>query len=280
MTDAVELAERIAARLAAVPGVVGVALGGSHASGRATEHSDVDIGICYRDNPPELRALRALAAELDDQGRAEAVTDFGAWGPWVNGGAWLEIGGRRVDWIYRDLARVEHYILENIEGRDELHAWPGHPHGFYTHIYAGEVAVCRVLYDPDRELSRLKSLVAPYPPKLRASILEHELWRAEFALSIAQKSAARGESFYVAGCLFECAAHLAQVICALNRCFCLNEKGSVALADSLEHRPEDFARIVSEVLAHPGSSPVELRRSLERLRDLALETRKLCEIDT
>jgi predicted nucleotidyltransferase len=278
MIDALELAERIAGRLAAVPGVVGVALGGSHASGLATEHSDVDIGIYYRQSPPDLQGLRSLAVELDDQGRGEAVTDFGAWGPWVNGGAWLEIEGNRVDWIYRDLERVEHYVLENIEGRDELHAWPGHPHGFYTHTYAGEIAVCRVLHDPEAELSRLRSLVTPYPSKLRASILEHDVWRAEFALLIAQKSAMRGESFYVAGCLFECVAHLAQAICALNRRFCINEKGSVALADSLEYCPANFARVVSDVLAHPGSSPVELGRSLERLRDLVLGMRKLREM--
>jgi hypothetical protein len=31
------------------------------------------------------------------------LTELGGWGTWVNGGAWLIIGGQRVDWLYRNL---------------------------------------------------------------------------------------------------------------------------------------------------------------------------------
>ena len=42
-------------------------------------------------------------------------------------------------WLYRDLARVAAVIAECERGRTACHYQPGHPHGFHTHIYMGEV---------------------------------------------------------------------------------------------------------------------------------------------
>ena len=75
-----------------------VVLGGSAAHGEADERSDLDLGIYYRpERPPSIAALRALAQELDDRHPPDSATDFGGWGPWINGGAWLQIRGKRVD---------------------------------------------------------------------------------------------------------------------------------------------------------------------------------------
>ena len=52
----------LAARLADVPGVIGVVLGGSRARGTADEHSDTDLGV-YRRGSMDLSALREIAAE-------------------------------------------------------------------------------------------------------------------------------------------------------------------------------------------------------------------------
>ena len=45
------------------------------------------------------------------------------WGPWLNGGAWLQANGRRVDWLYRDLLRVATTIedWEAIESLPIMH---------------------------------------------------------------------------------------------------------------------------------------------------------------
>jgi predicted nucleotidyltransferase len=74
--------------------VVAVALGGSWARDEAHPDSDVDLGIYYRGRDrPEIEALRDLARELDDSRPRDPVTDFGGWGPWIDGGGWLVIGG-------------------------------------------------------------------------------------------------------------------------------------------------------------------------------------------
>ena len=71
--------DEIAARLAAVPGLLAVALGGSRARGTATPDSDVDLALCFEPaRPPSRDALTALAHELDERHPNDAVTTFGA----------------------------------------------------------------------------------------------------------------------------------------------------------------------------------------------------------
>ena len=55
------------------------------------------------------------------------VAGFYQWGPWVNGGAWLTIGGQRVDFLYRSLEHVERTIADAEAGRYELHHAQHHP---------------------------------------------------------------------------------------------------------------------------------------------------------
>lgn len=277
MTDGrLELAAGVAERLGRVEGVQAVVLGGSLARGVARPDSDVDLGVYYRpDRPPALGALRALAAELDDSGTGEAVTDFGGWGPWINGGAWLRVHGSPLDWIYRDLDKVEGVLGRSRQGHVERHTQPGHPHGFHAHIYLGEVFYCRVLYDPSGVIEGLKGRLEPYPPKLCQVLIDTYLWQAEFALSAGEKAAARGESPYVAGCFFECAYSLVQVLYALNGRYYVNEKGAVGETATFTLRPVRFTEVVHEVLAAPGATSGALQESLTKLRALVEEVKNL-----
>src|SRR5579863_4360982 len=84
----------IAAALAAVRGVRAVVLGGSRATGTADAWSDYDIGLYYGAEPIDIAALRSAVAELEGNRRADAVTEIGGWGPWINGGGWLTVDGR------------------------------------------------------------------------------------------------------------------------------------------------------------------------------------------
>ena len=55
--------EHLGERLAAIPGVVAVTLGGSRATGTAVEGSDWDFGLYYRDglDPADITALGCRA---------------------------------------------------------------------------------------------------------------------------------------------------------------------------------------------------------------------------
>ncbi|WAZ21013.1 nucleotidyltransferase domain-containing protein [Streptomyces cinnabarinus] len=155
MTDFLENA---ADRLAALPAVCAVALGGSRAQGTERPDSDWDLAVYYRGSfdPDDLRAV----------GWPGEVSEIGGWGGGVfNGGAWLTIDGHRVDVHYRDLDVVEHELAEAEEGRFRVEPLLFHLAGIPSYLVVAELAINRVLRG---ELPR----PAAYPEKLRHSASE------------------------------------------------------------------------------------------------------------
>lgn len=258
----------IADRLTDVDGVVGVCLGGSRARGTHRPDSDVDLGLYYRP-PLDTAALRLLASELT--GESVDVTEPGDWGPWVDGGAWLTVDGWRVDWIYRDLDRVHRIWEECQAGRFEVGVQAGHPLGVYSHSYAGEVAVGRVLADPGGELRALRQETRRYPEPLREALIANTRWEAPFTLANARKGAAGGDAFYVAGCVFRAVGLLVQGLHAHAGCWVLNEKGAVRAAQALPAAPADFSVRAHELFAVPGTDPQALSAALDSADRLTAE---------
>ena len=157
---------RLVRALGGVPGIRAIVLGGSRARGEATAQSDYDIGLYYEaDHPIDIGRL-AKAAMLLPGAASSSVTAIGEWGPWINGGAWLTVAGTRVDLLYRELGKVRGVIEACHAGRIERVYQPGHPHAFVSAIYMGEVALARVLWDPEQVMAPLKRLCTPYPPAL------------------------------------------------------------------------------------------------------------------
>ncbi|MEW9550175.1 nucleotidyltransferase domain-containing protein [Nonomuraea sp. NPDC050783] len=263
----------IADRLAGVPGVVAVALGGSRARGTHRPDSDIDLGLYYRGRPDTGR-LRALARELT--GEPTEVTEPGGWGPWVDGGGWLTVDGWRVDWIYRDLDRVRRVWDGCREGRYEVGTQAGHPLGFYSHAYAGEVALCRVLADPGGELAALRrELDAGYPPALREALVGG-LWEGDFSLMTARYGAAGADPAYAAGALFRAIGVACQALHAAAGAWLVNEKGMVASAGRLPVAPGGFAERAQALLAGVGRTPEEITRTLDDAAALLAEVRAAC----
>ncbi|GGY99468.1 nucleotidyltransferase domain-containing protein [Streptomyces nitrosporeus] len=250
----------MAARLTLVPGVRAVALGGSRARGTHRPDSDWDLGIYYRGGL-DVAGLTALASAF--QGGPVEVAGPGGWGPWVDGGAWLTVDGVAVDWILRDLDRVESVWSDCRNGRFEVGVQPGHPLGFWSPCYAGEVALGRVLADPSQELTGLQKEMRRYPEPLRRSLAE-AAWEAEFSVAAARKSAPAGDTLHVALCLSRAFGILAQSLHAHHRTWCLNEKGALAAAAALPSTPADFAERAAAALRGLDTAAVETAADVVR----------------
>jgi hypothetical protein len=252
--------------LAALPGVVAIALGGSRAAGTARPDSDTDIALYYREaDPPQREAIRAAASRVDP---AAAPTDFYGWGPWVNGGAWLHTAGGRVDLIYRNLDQVDRVLSEAAAGRVE---WDFHQQpatGFHNVIYLAETAICVPLHDPHGVLATLKTRVREYPPALRDAIISVHGWGGEFSLYHARGAAARGDVYNTVGGLMRTAGHLTQVLFALNRVYFLSDKGALEAIDRFALAPPDYAPRVRALLAAPGADAAALTVSLDAMTAL------------
>jgi len=175
--------QRLVPALADVPGVNAIVLGGSRARGTATENSDYDLGLYYS-AAKQLDTDRLLEAvrDLVDEPGAAAVTPVGEWGPWIVGGAWLSIAGRKVDLLYRNSDEVARVVHSCRAGLITMDYQPGHPYGFCSAIWMGEVALCRPVHDPRGAIAELKKLTSPYPEPLRDALIRRFQWEVLFSI--------------------------------------------------------------------------------------------------
>jgi predicted nucleotidyltransferase len=273
-----ELVSSLARRLAAIPGVKAVVLAGSYARGRAQPGSDIDLGLLYSESAPfSIQSVRELAETVNDT-PGPVVTDFYGWGPWVNGGAWLTVGGQRVDFLYRGLEHVERVIAEAEAGRYEIHYLQQPPFGFFSGVYLGEVAVCVPLFDPDGRLEALKRRVMTYPEALRRTLVQDYLFMAEFTLTaFAPKAAARSDVYGTAACLARAVNEVVMALFALNRRYPVNDKTALAEVAEFERAPREFGPRVRKTLGRLGDSPPELVAAVESIVQLLRETVDLTE---
>jgi hypothetical protein len=233
----------IAERLARIPRVVAVTLGGSRAAGTASDDSDWDFGLYYREpiDPADVRSL----------GWPGRVFAPGDWGRIVNGGAWLEVDGAAVDLIYRDLGEVERWTAEAEAGRFRIEREVGYVAGIPTYVLAGELATCEVLHG---SLARPADL----PRALRTTA--PPVWRnlAAGALQIGGVHARRGDRVAAL-------ANLAQAVLATAHArltaageWVLNEKGLVTRAGL-----DDAAGILADPTARLADLPTALADVLD-----------------
>jgi predicted nucleotidyltransferase len=220
--------KHLAARLAGIPGVVAVTLGGSRARGEARPGSDWDFGLYYRDSI-DTGAIRAL-------GLAGEVFEPWQWGKIPNGGAWLEMDGEKVDLIYRDLAYVEHWSREAESGRFEIWREVGHTAGVPTYTLTGELAINKVLAG---------ALPGPdFPDALRESAPPVWLNLARGALKFAAQHERNHDPIPRDASLAVALLQLAHARCARDGVWVLNEKGLVARA-GLSHCALDHDAIAA-----------------------------------
>jgi predicted nucleotidyltransferase len=202
--------EQVAGRLAELPGVLAVTLGGSRATGQHRADSDWDFAIYYRGTfePANLRAV----------GWPGEVSEIGGWGGGVfNGGAWLQVDGRGVDVHYRDLDDVEYRIAEAQAGRFDVQRLMFYLAGVPTYIVVAELALNRVLAG---ELPR-----PGFPDALRAAAADR-WWRdAQATLGYGRAAyAGRGLLTETAGAIATAACQAAHAVLAASGQWVINEK--------------------------------------------------------
>jgi predicted nucleotidyltransferase len=268
-----ELVSSLVQRLATIPGIRAVVLAGSYARGRAQAASDIDLGLFYSETAPfALADIRELAEAVNDR-PGPVVSDFYGWGQWVNGGAWLTVRGQRIDLLYKNLEQLERVIAEAEAGRYQIDFAQQPPFGFFSGTYLGEVAVAVPLFDPEGRIARLKQGVAEYPEALRRTVVQDQLWGAEFGLdAFARKYALRGDVYGTASCLTRAVNQMVLALFALNCVYLVNDKTALAEIAEMERAPQSFSLRVQQTLAQLGAAPAELTAAVESVTQLHRET--------
>jgi predicted nucleotidyltransferase len=233
-------------RLAGLPGVDAVNLGGSRAQGTHRPDSDWDFAIYYRSDfdPQSLR----------DVGWPGEVYEIGGWSDGVfNGGAWLTVDGRRVDVHYRDLGVIDRELAGTREGRFRIEPLMFHLAGIPSYLVLAELAVSRLLRGelPEPE----------YPPALRDSAQRTWWERAErtFGYALANH-APYGRVAQCAGMVAQAASQAAHAVLARRGEWVTNDKTLLTRAG---------LRQVDEFVAAAGPDP-------DMLRDMVSGSHALC----
>lgn len=237
--------DRVTDRLAALPTVQAVSLGGSRAQGTHRPNSDWDLAIYYRGgfDPQTLR----------DIGWPGEVSEVGAWGGGVfNGGAWLQIEGRRVDVHYRDLDTVEHELAEAAAGRFRIEPLLFHLAGIPSYLVVAELAIHRVL--------RGRLPRPSYPCALRKAAPKVWWGTAEMVFAYARANHAPcGRLAQCAGLLVQAASQAAHAILAARGEWVTNEKTLLTRAG---------LRDIDQIIARTQPQPHDLQNMVDSARTL------------
>lgn len=233
----------VAGRLGGLPGVRAVTLGGSRAAGNHRPDSDWDFSLYYRGHfdPQPLR----------DIGWPGEVFEVGGWSPGVfNGGAWLEVDGRRTDVHYRDLDVIDREIAASEEGRFSVEPLLFHLAGIPSYLVLAELSVKRVLHG---------ELPTPgYPAALRRQAPTVWWRRADATFGYARQYPARqGRLTQCAGLVAQAASQAAHAVLAARGEWVTNEKTLLTRAG---------LRQVDEFIAGTRPDQEALRGMVDRSR--------------
>lgn len=257
----------ISSRLQECSFIKGIVLGGSRATGTASENSDIDIGIYYEKSSIDFEVLNTIATQLDDSHRDNLICDEGGWGTWVNCGGWLLIEGYHVDLIFRDIERVKKCILDTDSGKISAHYQPGHPHAFINVMYRGELASSRILYAKNDSFIALKEQSEIYSHTLQSALTSFFMFEAKFSWDFCRKSLISNDIYYVSGHLFRAISALNQVLFALNQVYCLNEKKATLRINRFAIAPVDYYNRVNQLFMLVSQDLSEVVNKLEQLCD-------------
>ena len=262
-------------KLSSLSFIEGIVLGGSRARGTHTEDSDIDIGIYYHSESLDLDTINQLALELDDEHRSNLIAPPGAWGNWVNGGGWLIIQGYHVDLILRDIERVEQVMKDTEQGIVTANYQTGHPHGYISAMYRGELGISKILFARSDRFCELKKQAETYPSALQKGLFDLFMFEAGFSLIFAKENIDKDDISYVCGHCFRSISGLNQVLFAMNKEYCINEKKAVKMIDVFKIKPYGYKEKIDKIISLISSDADNTRKGIDILEGLINEVESL-----
>ena len=246
-------AQRVADAMTRLPGIIGITLGGSVASGLADESSDLDIYIYWRAllAEPEERAERLRPLADEGSLRMNILT----WGLEDH----LQVQGKLVEVIYFDLDAIRADV-ERAYGEGLIS-------NAYTTSLLYTLASSHMLHDATGEVTALRErLHALYPEPTRDKLLRHHPELLRFSLKLLWRAQERGDLLFVQQMRYEIQATCFDLLFALNRLYhpggkrlLIHGKRCLIKPDDMSARWERTARIAADdpALAEELESLVE-----------------------
>lgn len=231
-----------------IDNIKAIVLGGSYATGMATDTSDLDIAIYYYEEKPfDIEAIKLIAgkyANVDDP----TVTGFYEWGPWVNGGAWIKTDNGKVDILYKNIDQITLTIENAKKGVWENHFEQQPPYGFSSLIFLAEARSCIPLYDPQGIIQSLKSNVLSYPQILKQTVIQQSLWSAEFTIWHADNFVLKGDVYNTMGCLTRAVKNIITALFSINELYPIGDKRAIEIIEQSTLKPTHLTEKIDNIL--------------------------------
>lgn len=256
--------EALFERLASLPEVEAIALGGSRAGADYDEASDYDVYLyCRGEIPEEVR--RDLLAPFCS--RMELGNRF-----WEYEDNCTLTGGVDIDLLYRNLDEFVEDVADVVERCQ--------PRNGYTTCMWHNLRTCKILYDRDGRLAQAKQRFSvPYPPELRQNIVRRN-WKLLRAGMPAyekqiQKAVRRGDWVSVNHRTAAFLESYFDVLFALNRQTHPGEKRLVELCrEKCERLPERFEEnltvLFSDLFVRPERTAADLNEILVQMEKIVV----------
>lgn len=265
LADKQKLLDDFTTELKLIDGVKAIVLGGSYAIGLATEKSDLDIGIYYSEQRPfDIEKIKTVAHKFSNN-EQPTVTGFYEWGPWVNGGAWINTEYGEVDLLYKNIDQIVKTIDNSINGIWENSFEQQPPYGFSSIIYLAETHSSIPLYDPENIISKLKDRIKQYPQKLKQSVVQQSLWSAEFTIWQAEKFANKTDIYNTVGCLTRAMNSIVSALFALNEIYPMGDKRAIEIIEKAKCKPTNLTNKIDTIFSCDKNSLAENVRLLKLL---------------
>lgn len=231
-----------------IDNIKAIVLGGSYATGMATDSSDLDIGVYYFEEEPfDIEAIKLIAEKYANVDKP-TVTGFYEWGPWVNGGAWIKTAKGKVDILYKNIDQITSIIEKAKKGLWENNFEQQPPYGFSSLIFLAETKYCIPLHDPQGIIQSLKSMVLSYPEILKQTVIQQSLWSAEFTIWHADSFAIKGDVYNTMGCLTRAVKNIVTTLFSINELYPIGDKRAIEIIEQSKIKPAHFSERIGKIL--------------------------------
>jgi len=166
---------------------------------------------------------------------------------------------------------VEQIIKDTEQGIVTTNYQTGHPHGYISTMYRGELAISKIQYANDENFYELKKQAERYPTALQKGLTEFFMFEADFSLMFAENNIDKDDVFYVCGHCFRSISSLNQVLFAVNREYCINEKKAVKMIETFNIKPSGYKNRIDKIITLISSDMDQTRAGIDMLQELVHE---------
>ncbi|WP_425292389.1 hypothetical protein [Clostridium sporogenes] len=97
------------------------------------------------------------------------------------------------------------------------------------------------------------------------------MFEADFSLMFAENNIDKDDVFYVCGHCFRSISSLNQVLFAVNREYCINEKKAVKMIETFNIKPSGYKNRIDKIITLISSDMDQTRAGIDMLQELVHE---------